>query len=291
MVTSSAVVGSSAMSSRGSQASAIAISARWRMPPHSWCGYSLSRRSGSGMPTRVEQVAGHRLGGPARHPAVPLEHLGDLQRRPARPGSASDSGSWKIIAMSRPRRSRIAFASSASRSVPSKLAWPSTLLPRLGSRPMIASEVTDLPQPDSPTRPTVWPGRDVEADAVDGAERLLALPGEGDAQVAHRQQRLVAGAVVGGGVAVAVIGASPPGLRVEGLAQRLAHQGEAERDDDDAQRRVDREVRVVVDVLPAPRPSIWPHSGAVVVGVAQAEEGQRGGVDDRRWRAPGWPAR
>ena len=24
---------------------------------------------------------------------------------------------------------------------------------------MIASEVTDLPQPDSPTRPTVWPGR------------------------------------------------------------------------------------------------------------------------------------
>jgi hypothetical protein len=26
-----------------------------------------------------EQVAGHRLGGLARHPAVPLEHLGDLQ--------------------------------------------------------------------------------------------------------------------------------------------------------------------------------------------------------------------
>ena len=38
MVTSSAVVGSSAMSSRGWQASAIAISARCRMPPDSWCG-------------------------------------------------------------------------------------------------------------------------------------------------------------------------------------------------------------------------------------------------------------
>ena len=38
MVTSSAVVGSSAMSSAGSQASAIAISARWRRPPESWCG-------------------------------------------------------------------------------------------------------------------------------------------------------------------------------------------------------------------------------------------------------------
>ena len=38
IVTSSAVVGSSAISSSGSQASAIAIITRWRMPPESWCG-------------------------------------------------------------------------------------------------------------------------------------------------------------------------------------------------------------------------------------------------------------
>ena len=38
MVTSSAVVGSSAIRSLGSQASAIAIMARWRMPPENWCG-------------------------------------------------------------------------------------------------------------------------------------------------------------------------------------------------------------------------------------------------------------
>ncbi len=38
IVTSSAVVGSSAMSSRGRHASAIAIIARWRMPPESLCG-------------------------------------------------------------------------------------------------------------------------------------------------------------------------------------------------------------------------------------------------------------
>ena len=37
-VTSSAVVGSSAMSSFGLSASAIAIIARWRMPPENWCG-------------------------------------------------------------------------------------------------------------------------------------------------------------------------------------------------------------------------------------------------------------
>ena len=38
MVTSSAVVGSSAISSFGLQASAMAIIARWRMPPENWCG-------------------------------------------------------------------------------------------------------------------------------------------------------------------------------------------------------------------------------------------------------------
>ena len=163
-------------------------------------------------------------------------------------GFSDDSGSWKIIAMSRPRRSRMAFSSSASRLVPSKVASPSTLLPRLGSRPMIASEVTDLPQPDSPTRPTVWPGRTSKltpSTAMKGFSPWRV-------KVTLRSRTDSSGswpcAVVGGGVAVAVIGASPPALGVEGLAQRLAHQGEAERDEDDAQRGVDREVRVVVDV-------------------------------------------
>ncbi len=36
MVTSSAVVGSSAISSLGLHASAVAIIARWRIPPLSW---------------------------------------------------------------------------------------------------------------------------------------------------------------------------------------------------------------------------------------------------------------
>ncbi len=40
VVTSSAVVASSAISSFGRQASAIAIITRCRMPPESWCGYS-----------------------------------------------------------------------------------------------------------------------------------------------------------------------------------------------------------------------------------------------------------
>ena len=51
-VTSSAVVGSSAINRMGSQASAIAIMTRWRIPPESLCGYSSMRSSGEGMWTR-----------------------------------------------------------------------------------------------------------------------------------------------------------------------------------------------------------------------------------------------
>ena len=51
IVTSSAVVGSSAISSSGLVDSAIAIITRWRMPPESWCGYALARRLASAMPT------------------------------------------------------------------------------------------------------------------------------------------------------------------------------------------------------------------------------------------------
>ena len=60
IVTSSAVVGSSATSSRGRQATAIAIITRWRMPPDSWWGYSPMRRAGSGMPTRSSSSIARR---------------------------------------------------------------------------------------------------------------------------------------------------------------------------------------------------------------------------------------
>ena len=55
MVTSSAVVGSSAMSSLGRQASAMAIMTRWRIPPESWCGYSPKRLRGRRNADPVEQ--------------------------------------------------------------------------------------------------------------------------------------------------------------------------------------------------------------------------------------------
>ena len=65
-------------------------------------------------------------------------------------------GSWKIIDISLPRSRRRSSAESLSTSRPSNsTASASTLPGGLGTRPMTESDVTLLPQPDSPTRPTV----------------------------------------------------------------------------------------------------------------------------------------
>src|SRR5215203_4164382 len=67
-------------------------------------------------------------------------------------------GSWKIMAMRLPRIARISLSSRPRRSRPSKATLPRTVRPRRGgSRRMIDSAVTLLPQPDSPTIPSVSP--------------------------------------------------------------------------------------------------------------------------------------
>ena len=101
-VTSSAVVGSSAISSRGRHASAIAIAMRCRIPPENWCGYACSALSGSGMRTSSQQLERARVaasrrrarggGARARSAACPIESI----------GCSDVIGSWKTIAISRP---------------------------------------------------------------------------------------------------------------------------------------------------------------------------------------------
>ena len=78
IVTSRAVVGSSAMSSFGSHDRAIAIITRWRMPPDISCGYCLTRRSGDGMPTRPERLDRPVPGLLLADLLVELDLLGDL---------------------------------------------------------------------------------------------------------------------------------------------------------------------------------------------------------------------
>ena len=67
-------------------------------------------------------------------------------------------GSWKIIAISRPRTERSCSSVRASRSRPPNIAVPCVTRPFRARIPSSASEVTLLPQPDSPTIPSVSPG-------------------------------------------------------------------------------------------------------------------------------------
>ena len=78
---------------------------------------------------------------------------------------------------------------------------------------------------------------------------------------------------------------------VEGLPQRLADQGEAERHHDDARRPARTPGAGACRSTFCALPSICPHSGWRVVGVAEAEERQRRRVDDRGRQRPAWPAR
>ena len=155
-VTSRAVVGSSAISSAGSQASAIAIMTRWRCPPESWCGCWSTRRSGSGICTwRSSSTARSRAaaGVSARWARSPSTICAPTRIT----GFSELIGSWKIMPMCRPWRRRQAAGASPRKPWPSKRPSPATQRTPAGSSPAIASAVSDLPLPDSPTTASVCP--------------------------------------------------------------------------------------------------------------------------------------
>ncbi len=153
-VTSSAVVGSSAMIRSGSQESASAIMARCRMPPENWCGCSRARRAGSGMPTSPSTSTA-RFSAALRVPPWCSRYASAIWSPMVKYGCREVSASWKIIAIRRPRSLRTVSSGAPSSSAPSKRTEPVTSAPRC--RPITASEVTDLPEPDSPTIPSVRP--------------------------------------------------------------------------------------------------------------------------------------
>ena len=89
VVTSSAVDGSSAISSSGSRASAAASATRWHMPPESWNGMR-SATSASVMPTSASRRCDlGRSRGTAAELGPVAQHLLDVQARTASAGSAS----------------------------------------------------------------------------------------------------------------------------------------------------------------------------------------------------------
>jgi hypothetical protein len=155
VVTSSAVVASSAISSRGLEASAMAMTTRWRMPPESWWAYSCRRCSGEGRRTSLSSSSARSRAAPRSTRA--WARTASATCAPMRMVGFSDrDGSWKTMAMSAPRRRRIAFSESPSSSSPSKRTEPETAA-LAGSSPMMARELTVLPEPDSPIRARVRP--------------------------------------------------------------------------------------------------------------------------------------
>ena len=77
-------------------------------------------------------------------------------------GSREVIGSWKIMAISLPRRATSCFLESFIMSTPSKSISPPMILPFWGSSRMMEVAVTLLPEPDSPTMPMVLPASRVK---------------------------------------------------------------------------------------------------------------------------------
>ena len=165
IVTSSAVVGSSAIRRRGLPASAMAIITRWRMPPESSCGYASIWRSGSGISTRRSNAMA------SLRAALPCSARCQRSTSPIcvptrMTGLSEVIGSWKIIAMSLPRSERISSPDSCSRSLSSSSTRPRRTVMGCGSRPMIDNASMLFPEPDSPTTPSTSLARIVSDTAL-----------------------------------------------------------------------------------------------------------------------------
>ena len=97
-VVSSAVVGSSAMRTSGSLAIAMAIIARWRMPPENSWGYCRALVGGCGIPTISRSSTARALA--ASLPTSLWARIISAIWSPTRcTGFSAVSGSWKIMAM------------------------------------------------------------------------------------------------------------------------------------------------------------------------------------------------
>ena len=157
-----AVVGSSAISSVGLQASAMAITTRWRMPPDSWCGWRPSTFLASGMRTRSSMRSASARAAWRESPWC--RRMDSAICSPTvNTGFSEVMGSWNTMARSAPRRLRICDCDARARSRRSPLRRVSHMLPLprrpppCSTRRMRASEDTDLPEPDSPTMASVSP--------------------------------------------------------------------------------------------------------------------------------------
>ena len=183
-----AVVGSSQRRTAGSDAIAIAIVTRWRIPPDSSCGKACARRERLADADEVEQrdAAGPTPDGAG---AVDEATTSATWLPTVCTGSSALRASWNTIAI-RPRRCRRAGAGRPTpASWPSSETVPESTRAAAGSSPMIARKVRLLPLPDSPTIPSERPGGNRERDAIDDGRRHAAGLTDRERQLADRERR------------------------------------------------------------------------------------------------------
>ena len=180
-VTSSAVVGSSAISTSGSLAIAMAIITRWRMPPENSCGYWRARVPGCGMPTRSSSSTDLVRGLLASAASGGRRSSRRSGRRRGAPGSAPTAGpgrSWRSSCRATDAGQLLA----ARRPAPAvDLDRAGDLRASLGSRPMTAEERHRLARAGLADDGDDLAGLDVEVDAADRLDRAV-IGGEGDPQ-------------------------------------------------------------------------------------------------------------
>src|SRR6201994_2665803 len=180
-------------------------------------------------------------------------------------GLSAARGFWKIIEISRPRRSRISFSLAFLTSMPEKTTEPSAILPARSRIRITAYDVTDLPEPDSPTMPSVSP----LATLISTCCTALTMP-----------RRVVNSTVRSCTSSSGCATISGPPLGIDDIAQAVAEQVEAEHRDHQRQAREQRdpplarhhEARAFRD-HDAPFRRRRPH--------AKPDEGEACGIEDR----------
>ena len=246
MVTSSAVVGSSAISTSGSQASAIAIITRWRMPPESWCGYSCDPPLGLRNLHHAQHLHGARRAPRRGSPPWCSRTVSAICRPMVSTGLSEVIGSWKIIEIRLPRMRRISRSLSVIRSVPPQPApRPCGAPGGVGTRRMIDKRGDAL----------------AAARLADHAERAAAIDGEGHAvNRTHRPGQRV-----------------EPGPQAVDLQQRRSLRGGRGGLDGGACSRIDnahRHLSAAAEVQQPPRIGLRPAAGGAPSG--GGAEGARG---------------
>ena len=142
----------------------MAMTTRWRMPPRKarvdTAAAAAPARAGA--PRAAARSRAHR---PRRRAAPGGGESPSVSWRPiVKTGFSAVIGSWKIMPILSPRRSIIFSAGICARSIASpspgrNQSRPDTIRPPPNStRRRSESEVTDLPEPLSPTTQTVSPG-------------------------------------------------------------------------------------------------------------------------------------